>query len=51
MASVEVPDSSDVEDLFKEEFKRYKKCSENEIRNVIDVTTPERFTNEVRVVS
>ena len=34
----------DVQDLFKEEFKRYKKGSASDF---IDFRIPERFSNEV----
>lgn len=36
--------SDGVQDLFKEEFKRYKKGSASDF---IDFRTPERFSNEV----
>ena len=36
--------SDDVQDVFKEEFKRYKKGSASDF---IDFRTPDRFSNEV----
>jgi hypothetical protein len=36
--------SNDVQDLFKEEFKRYKKSSASDF---IDFRIPERFSDEV----
>ena len=36
-----------VQDLFKEEFKRYKKSS---VSDFIDFRTPERFSDEVGMV-
>ena len=39
---------SDTHDLFKKEFKRYKKSSGSDF---IDVRTPEHFRNEVRLSS
>ena len=48
MSMAETPSAcSDVQDLFKEEFKRYKKISESDLSNVIDIRAPERFSNDV----
>ena len=39
--------SDNVQDLFKEEFKRYKKSAASDF---IDLRTPERFSDEVGMV-
>lgn len=36
-----------LQDCFKEEFKRYKKKSGVDLKDVIDFRDPEKFKNEV----
>ena len=41
--------SSNEPDHFKEDFKRYKKSSVSDLSIIIDLRTPEHFSNEVRL--